>query len=160
MLATCLSLEICSVLYNRRHVNFVVHLLHRICIVLVFPDALENTWSPSHEYGLPTLRKSVSFYTRLNAPCSVFLSSVCVCVCNVPISRPTDATCDRFLFSIYMCITLNVSSVKRPSSGVPHRTYSLQFLCLCLSAALSWKSFLQDSAADRHKHRNWRLYVR
>jgi hypothetical protein len=23
----------------------------------------------------------------------------------IPISRPTDATCDRFLFSIYMCIT-------------------------------------------------------
>jgi hypothetical protein len=79
--------------------------------------------------------------------------------CN-PISRPTDATCDRFLFSIYMCITLHFSSIKRSSSGVPHRTYSLQFLCLCLSAALSCKkTFLQDSAADRHKHRNWRLYV-
>jgi hypothetical protein len=57
----------------------------------------------------------------------------------IPIRRPTDATCDRFLFSIYMCITLHVSSVKRSSSGVPHRTYSLQFLCLCLSAALSCK---------------------
>jgi hypothetical protein len=56
-----------------------------------------------------------------------------------PISRPTDVTCDRFLFSIYMCITLHVSSVNRSSSGVPHRTYSLQFLCLCLSAALSCK---------------------
>jgi hypothetical protein len=33
-----------------------------------------------------------------------------------PISRPTDATCGRFLFSIYMCITLHVSSVKRSSS--------------------------------------------
>jgi hypothetical protein len=55
------------------------------------------------------------------------------------ISRPTDATCDRFLFSIYMCITLHVSSVKRSSSGGPHCTYSLQFLCLCLSAALSCK---------------------
>jgi hypothetical protein len=51
------------------------------------------------------------------------------------VSRPTDATCDRFLFSIYMCITLHDSSVKRSSSGVPHRTYSLQFLRLCLSAA-------------------------
>jgi hypothetical protein len=57
----------------------------------------------------------------------------------IPISRPTDATCDRFLFSIYMCITLHVSNVNRSSSGVPHRTYSLQFLCLCLSAALSCK---------------------
>jgi hypothetical protein len=38
-----------------------------------------------------------------------------------------------------MCITLHVSSVKRSSSGVPHRTYSLQFLCLCLSAVLSCK---------------------
>jgi hypothetical protein len=57
----------------------------------------------------------------------------------VPISRPTDATCDRFLFSFYICMTLHVSSVKRSSSGVPHRTYSLQFLCLCLSAALSCK---------------------
>jgi hypothetical protein len=54
-----------------------------------------------------------------------------------PISRPTDATCVRFLFSVYMCITLHVSSVKRSSSGVPHCTYSLYFLCLCLSAALS-----------------------
>jgi hypothetical protein len=26
---------------------------------------------------------------------------------SIPISRPTDATCDRFLFSIYMCITLH-----------------------------------------------------
>jgi hypothetical protein len=56
---------------------------------------------------------------------------------QIPISRPTDATCDRFLFSIYMCITLHVSSVKRSSSGVSHLTYSLQFLCLCLSTALS-----------------------
>jgi hypothetical protein len=81
----------------------------------------------------------------------------------VPISRQTDATCNRFLFSIYMYITLHVSSVKRSLSEVPHHTYSLQFLCLCLSAALFYKkersSFLQDSAADRHKHRNWRLYV-
>jgi hypothetical protein len=58
---------------------------------------------------------------------------------SVPISRPTDAACDGFLFSIYMCITLHVSSVKCSSSGVPHRTYSLQFLCLCLSVALSCK---------------------
>jgi hypothetical protein len=58
----------------------------------------------------------------------------------LPISRPTDATCDRFLFSIYMCTILHVSSVKRSSSGVPHRTYSLQFLCLCLSTALSCKN--------------------
>jgi hypothetical protein len=79
----------------------------------------------------------------------------------VPISRPTDATCDRFLFFIYMCITLHVSCVKRSSSEFPHRTYSLQFLCLCLSTALSCKkSSLQDSSADRHKHRKWRLYVR
>jgi hypothetical protein len=59
----------------------------------------------------------------------------------IPISRPTDATCDRFLSSIYICITVHVSSVKRSSSGVPHRTYSLQFLCLCLSAALPCKKF-------------------
>jgi hypothetical protein len=57
----------------------------------------------------------------------------------IPVSRPTDATCDRLLFSIYMCITLHVSSVKRSSSGFPRLTYSLQFLCLCLSAALSCK---------------------
>jgi hypothetical protein len=57
----------------------------------------------------------------------------------IPISRPTDATCDRFLFSIYMYTTLHVSSVKRSSSVVPHCTYSLQFLCLCPSAALSCK---------------------
>jgi hypothetical protein len=58
---------------------------------------------------------------------------------TIPISRPTDATWDRFLFSIYMCITLHVWSVKCSSSGVPHRTYSHQFLCLCISAALSCK---------------------
>jgi hypothetical protein len=57
----------------------------------------------------------------------------------LPISRPTDATCDRFLFSIYMYTTLQVSSVKCSSSGVPHCTYSLQFLCLCPSVALSCK---------------------
>jgi hypothetical protein len=50
----------------------------------------------------------------------------------IPISGPTDETCDRFLFSIYMCITLHVSSVKRSSSGVSHRTCSLQFLELKL----------------------------
>jgi hypothetical protein len=41
--------------------------------------------------------------------------------------------------SIYMYTTLHVSSVKRSSSGVPHCTYSLQFLCLCPSVALSCK---------------------
>jgi hypothetical protein len=81
----------------------------------------------------------------------------------IPISRPTDATCDRFLFYIYMCITLHVSSVKRSSSGVPHRTYSLQFLCLCLSATLScrkkpvsYKTVLQTDTNTG----NCRLYVR
>jgi hypothetical protein len=78
----------------------------------------------------------------------------------IPISRPTDATCDRFLSSTYMCITQHVSSFKRSSSCVPHRTYSLQFLCLCLRHCLVRNCFLQDSAADRHKHSNWRLYVR
>jgi hypothetical protein len=69
----------------------------------------------------------------------------------IPISRPTDATCDRFLFSIYMCITLHVSSVRDSSSGVPHRTYSLQFLCLCLSAALSCrKNFLINIGKKSH----------
>jgi hypothetical protein len=57
------------------------------------------------------------------------LGHLCI---SVSISRPTDATCDKFLFSIYMCITLHVSSVKRSSSGVPHRTYSLLFLELIL----------------------------
>jgi hypothetical protein len=65
------------------------------------------------------------------------------------ISRPTDVTCERFLFSIYMCITLHISSVKRSSSGVPHRTYSLQFLCLCLSAALSWKKLFSRQCRRR-----------
>jgi hypothetical protein len=60
----------------------------------------------------------------------------------VPISKPTDATCDIFLFSIYMCITLHVSSVKRSSSGVPHRAYSLQFLelKLCFKWVLNIKT--------------------
>jgi hypothetical protein len=50
-----------------------------------------------------------------------------------------DETCNRFLFSIYMYTTLHVSSIKHSSSGVPHCTYSLEFLCLCPSAALSCK---------------------
>jgi hypothetical protein len=67
------------------------------------------------------------------------ISSDVVQALSLPISRPTDATCYRFLFYICMCITLHVSSVKLSSSGVPHSTYSLQFLCLCLSLALSCK---------------------
>jgi hypothetical protein len=63
-----------------------------------------------------------------------------------------------------MYTTLHASNVKRSSSWVPHCTYSLKFLCLCPSVALSCKkvvrSFLQDSATDGHRHRNWRLYVR
>jgi hypothetical protein len=59
-------------------------------------------------------------------------SIFCVCVC-------LRHCLVRNLFSVYMCITVHVSSVKRSSSRVPHRTYSLQFLCLCLSAALSCK---------------------
>jgi hypothetical protein len=43
------------------------------------------------------------------------------CCSYIPISRPKDATCDRFLLFIYMCITLHISSVKRSSLGVPHR---------------------------------------
>jgi hypothetical protein len=71
----------------------------------------------------------------------------------IPTSRPTDATRDRFLFSVYTYTTLHVSSVKRPSSGVPHCTYSLQFLCLSvrgtvLLETLVCKKFLQDSATD------------
>jgi hypothetical protein len=50
----------------------------------------------------------------------------------IPTSRPTDATRDRFLFCIYTYTTLHVLSIKRPSSGVPHCTYSLQFLILKL----------------------------
>jgi hypothetical protein len=46
-----------------------------------------------------------------------------------------------------MCITLHVSSVKRSSSGGPHRTYSLHFLCLCLSAALSCKKLAFSGAS-------------
>jgi hypothetical protein len=95
-----------------------------------------------------------SSYTPVNRPTDAtrdkFLFSIYMCITlhvgiykfnfswsvrassYIPISRPTDATCDRFLFSIYMCITLHFSSVKRSSSGAPHRTYSLQFLELKL----------------------------
>jgi hypothetical protein len=48
-------------------------------------------------------------------------SSFCVCVC------------------LRHCLVrsfLHVSSYKRSSSGVPHRTYSLQFLCFCLRHCL------------------------
>jgi hypothetical protein len=69
--------------------------------------------------------------------------SVCVCLrqCFVRNLQDSDA---RFLCSIYMCITLPVSSVKRSSSGVPHPTYSLKFQCLCLSAALSCKKLTRQ----------------
>jgi hypothetical protein len=88
---------------------------------------------------------------------------------NIPISRPTDATCDRIIFSIYMCITLYVSSVKRSSSGVRHpvltrqcrrqtQTQKLEAVCTVRDSwwwALDGRnSFLQDSAAVGHKHRN------
>jgi hypothetical protein len=81
---------------------------------------------------------------------------------TLSISRPTDATCNRFLFPIYMCITVHVSSVKRSSSGVSHLTYSLQFLCLCLSAALSCKKLtLHISSVKRSSsgfpHRTYSL---
>jgi hypothetical protein len=128
----------------------------------------------NHVYKEPTIgpSKPVESSSRF-CKCSENLSETCVTCYEtfnvswsvrassyIPISRPTDATCDRYLFSICMCIILHVSIVKRSSSGVPHCTYSLQFLCLCPSAALSCKKFLTYSAADRHKHRNWRLYVR
>jgi hypothetical protein len=73
-----------------------------------------------------------SFSTQIDQKCVLQ-------ILRISISKPKDATCGRFLFSIYMCTTLRVSSVKRSSSGVPHRTYSLHFLCLCLSAALFCK---------------------
>jgi hypothetical protein len=44
-----------------------------------------------------------------------------------------------------MCITLHVSSVKRSSSEVPHRTYSLQFLCLCPSYWNIWRCTDQET---------------
>jgi hypothetical protein len=55
----------------------------------------------------------------------------------IPISRPTDATCDRFLYSIYMCITLHVGIYKfnvswsvRASLYISIRREYLQvFLC-------------------------------
>jgi hypothetical protein len=87
--------------------------------------SLQRTMTP--QFDFETLHKK----TQISDRCKGFSC--------IPISRPTDAICDRFLFSIYMCITLHVSRVRRSSSGVPHRTYILQFLCLCLSATLSCK---------------------
>jgi hypothetical protein len=79
-----------------------------------------NNFSPYHTTCMwsPTLARLVN--------------SQCTNRNTIPISRPTDATCDRFLFSIHMYITLHVSRVKRSSSGVPHCTYSLQILELKL----------------------------
>jgi hypothetical protein len=57
-----------------------------------------------------------------------------------------------------MCITQHVSSVKRSSSGVPHRTYSLQFLCLCLSAVLYCEKFSSiKRSSSGVPHRTYRL---
>jgi cell division FtsZ-interacting protein ZapD len=36
----------------------------------------------------------------------------------IPIRRPKDAACERFLFSIHMYITRHVSSVKRSSASL------------------------------------------
>jgi hypothetical protein len=74
------------------------------------------------------------------------------------ISRPTDATCDRFLFSIYMCITLHVSSVKPLSSEVPHHTYSLQFLCLCLRHCLVRVSYKTVPQTDTNTETGGCMY--
>jgi hypothetical protein len=56
----------------------------------------------------------------------------------IPISTPTDATCDRSLF-LSICIRLYMF---RASSA--HHQESLT---------------VQDSAKDGNKHRNWRLHV-
>jgi hypothetical protein len=80
-------------------------------------------------------------FTRIS--CNLFTCDMYMCRLrhiNDPVlsSLKMEGIC-LLLFSIHMCITLHVSSVKRSSSEVPRRTYSLQFLCLCLSAALSCK---------------------
>jgi hypothetical protein len=51
------------------------------------------------------------------------------------------------------------SSAHHQESFTVH-TASSFCVCVCLQHCLVRNSFLQDSAADRHKHRNWRLYVR
>jgi hypothetical protein len=65
-----------------------------------------------------------------------------------------------FIFYLYVYSTC--FERQTPITGIPLTVYTASsFLCLCLSAALSCKKgFLQDSAADRLKHRVWRLYVR
>jgi hypothetical protein len=90
-----------------------------------------------HQPLLPNFTPALNW--RLRGMNSSILCFLVRASSYILISRPTDATSDRFLFSIYMCITLHVSSVTRSSSGVPHRIYSLQFLCLYLFAALSCK---------------------
>jgi hypothetical protein len=113
-----------------------VRLIHSSPLPSYFSKTHFNTVHP------PTLKSSTwclcfmfpppkpDMYCRSTSP--THLISLDLISRIIPISRPTDATCDRFLFSIYMCITLRVLGVKRSSSGVPHRTYSLQFLELKL----------------------------
>jgi hypothetical protein len=50
------------------------------------------------------------------------------------------------------------SSAHHQESLTVH-TASSFCVCVRLWHCLVRNSFLQDSAADRHKHRNWRLYV-
>jgi hypothetical protein len=56
-------------------------------------------------------------------------------------------------FIFYLCVSSICFKHQAPIIRSPLTVHTASsFLCLCLSAALSCKS-LQDSAADRHKHR-------
>jgi hypothetical protein len=57
-----------------------------------------------------------------------------------------------FIFYLYVYSTCFVHQAPIIRSPLTIHTAS-SFLCLCLSAALFCKSFLQDSATNRHKHR-------
>jgi hypothetical protein len=91
-------------------------------VICLWNEICHNISRPSDPFGGGIPIVETLWKCRLQILCFLVRASS-----YIPVSRPTDATCDRFLFSICMYITLHVSNVKRSSSGVPHRTYSLQF---------------------------------
>jgi hypothetical protein len=130
-------------------VNFLPVLIQKYCSRTANRRQLPSTCSRAIMFHLKYVHVCLTLYVWLficltfalltSEQIRQFLCFLVRASSYIPISRLTDVTCDRFLLSFYMCITLHVSSVKRSSSGVPHHTFSLQFLCLCLSAALSCK---------------------
>jgi hypothetical protein len=66
---------------------------------------------------------------------------------------------DFYFLSICVQLYMFRESSAHHQESLTVHTASSFCVCVCLRHCLV-RSFLQDSAADRHKHKNWRLYVR